>query len=473
MQPVLPLPADRLLAINGLVALQIDAQCNVLALHNLSVLTAWLPPDWRSEPGQSLASLLEQLLEPAQCEILLRRCASMESTAEGADLRVLSAAPGKMQRLAAQRYFDVWIERIDGASTQSVVLMADVSPQCMAVQGLEEARAAADLALTVLRSDAAALRLFLQSAQTAVGKIRSTLKMPARSQDAIRDKLARLLSEAQTMQSGATTLELHAIATASQSLVDLLQGLITRDALSGDDLLPLSPRIDPLSAAIGAAARIDEQRPEAVARAKRNTSRTGSRKTLAWPEASERRWSDFLVRKGEETGKLALLKMTGAQHVPATIHRHVDEMLESLLGNALEHGIEAPDLRVKADKPAAGQITVNFESRGAEGIEMTVHDDGNGFDLDRIGRAAVNSGILAEDALASTDPGLLVGLVFKPAFTTAGLDDSFGQGRGMAKVRSSVTRLGGHVSVATKQRRYTKFTIRLPVASERASRRHR
>ncbi len=53
----------------------------------------------------------------------------------------------------------------------------------------------------------------------------------------------------------------------------------------------------------------------------------------------------------------------------------------------------------RRDKPAAGQITVTFRDMGAEGIEMTVHDDGAGIDVDRIGRAAVTSGLLTEATL--------------------------------------------------------------------------
>jgi two-component system chemotaxis sensor kinase CheA len=102
-------------------------------------------------------------------------------------------------------------------------------------------------------------------------------------------------------------------------------------------------------------------------------------------------------------------------------------------------------------------------ARGENGtLKMTVHDDGRGFDLSRIGKAAVQSGLLSEESLSRRDAGDLVGLIFKPTFTTEGLADGERQGRGMSYLRRKITRLGGQISVATKAGRYTLFSIELP-----------
>jgi chemotaxis protein histidine kinase CheA len=99
---------------------------------------------------------------------------------------------------------------------------------------------------------------------------------------------------------------------------------------------------------------------------------------------------------------------------------------------------------------------------GADGIEMTVHDDGAGIDVDRIGRAAVTSGLLTEATLGKRDEAKLMGMIFRTNFTTEGLPGNEGRGRGIPSVRRTITRLGGKIAVATKRRRYTLFTIRLP-----------
>jgi chemotaxis protein histidine kinase CheA len=154
--------------------------------------------------------------------------------------------------------------------------------------------------------------------------------------------------------------------------------------------------------------------------------------------------------------------MTGAQLVAPQHRRHVDEILQPLLKNALDHGIETPEERLSAGKSAAGHISIGF-SIGENGtLKVTVHDDGHGFDLSRIGQAAVHSGLLSEESLVRREAGDLVGLIFKPNFTTEGLADGIGQGRGMSYLRRKITHLGGHISVATKAGRYTLFTVELP-----------
>jgi hypothetical protein len=251
-------------------------------------------------------------------------------------------------------------------------------------------------------------------------------------------------------------------------LTDSLTQLQQREGISGNDLLPLAMFVDGIATAVGNAWRAEEQRycePQPAASADAGAERRRSRRTAAWPQASERRWNEFLRRRGEEIGTLARLGMSGAELVSPAVRRDVDEMLQHLLRNALEHGIETPEQRLAADKPAAGQITVKFEDKGSAGLRITVRDDGRGLDLQRIGKAAVKCGLISEESLLERDAVDLVGLIFKPAFTTEGVVDCEGHGRGMTYLRSAVTRLNGQISVATKAGRYTQFNIQLPVAA--------
>ena len=114
--------------------------------------------------------------------------------------------------------------------------------------------AANDLAITVLRTEPAVLRQFLQTASSANSFIRSTLRQPARTQEALREKLGLLRSEALALRNAAGQLALRSIASSCQALMTDLDALLAKDALSGDDMLPLALRLDPISAAIGAAA---------------------------------------------------------------------------------------------------------------------------------------------------------------------------------------------------------------------------
>lgn len=448
-------PLDVLLSRAQVAGLTLDAGGALREVHNPALLSAWLGDESAVALPTQLRDLLEQLFGPRSVHAVLEGLAGL-----GADSRrELGILPARLSRSGAPaRQFNVTLQRL-GADT--LLMIQDDSRQQALQRELQEARAASDTALAVLRAPPDGLRLFLGSAMASVHAIRATLRMPARTQEALRDKLGRLRAEAATLATEASAIGLSPVVESCQSLADLAATLQSRDNVSGDDLLPMAPRIDQIASAIGSSSRIEEQRyepPPAVVEQQRRRPR----RSTAWHDLSERRWGEFLRRRGEEIGTLTRLVMTGAEQVPPQLRRHVDEILQHLLKNAMDHGIETPEERLEANKSASGRITVGF-SRGGNGtLKMTVHDDGRGFDLSRIGRAAVQSGLLSEESLQRRDAGDLVGLIFKPTFTTEGLAEGEGQGRGMSYLRRKITRLGGQISVATKAGRYTLFTVELP-----------
>jgi len=444
----------------GVVALELDAGHQLQHVHNAALLSRWLAEGTESAAlpeGRDL--LLERLFGPrhvaAVHEALVDLRAMPQTRLE------LDALPARQLRGGAPvHHFSVTLLPLEHGC---LLLLRDVTQQQLLLLELQEARALHDAAMAALRAPPEGLRLFLGSAQASISAIRATLRMPARSQEALRDKLARLGAEACSLRSEAAALALSPLVRSCDVVAEVAEALQHRDNLRGDDLLPLAPRIDAIAAAIGMTSRIEEQRYEPPA-AEEPARRT--RRSAAWHEVSERRWSEFLRGRGEEIGSLARLTMSGAQLVPASHRRHVDEILSHLLRNALDHGIETPEERLASGKTAAGRVTISFVLAEQGGLKMTVHDDGRGFDLSRIGRAAVQSGLLSEESMIRREAGELVGLIFKPGFTTEGLEDDEGQGRGMSYLRRKVTRLGGQISVATKPGRYTLFTIELPESGQ-------
>lgn len=447
-------PADVLLRHGAVVGIELQSGGVPVAVHNAALLAAWLDDEVPAVP-EPRASLLDELLGPRGARTVLDGMARMGESAQ-LDLGVL---PGRVSRIgASERQYTAVLHRHGEAA---LLALQDDSRHQSLLQELNELRTRCDTALAVLRAPPDGLRLFLGSAMASVHAIRATLRMPARTQEALRDKLGRLHAEASGLAAEAAAIGLSPVEESCLSLAGFAAALQSRDNVSGDELLPLAPRVDAIASSIGNSARIEEQRHEAPPTAS-EPQQQRPRRSTAWHEVSERRWNEFLRRHGEEIGTLARLVMNGAPDVPPQHRRHVDEILQHLLKNSLDHGIETPEDRLAAGKSAAGRISVGF-SRGENGtLKMTVHDDGRGFDLSRIGKAAVQSGLLSEESLARRDAGDLVGLIFKPAFTTEGLDDGERHGRGMSYLRRKITRLGGQISVATKPGRYTLFTVELP-----------
>jgi signal transduction histidine kinase len=459
---------DRLLTVSRTFIIEVDAAQCLIAVHGEQFLSV-LPQDASApEPGSPLTATLDLLFDPREVQTIVVAANQLQASPEVGS-KMLGAFSGRTQRLAlTTRHFELSLSANAGeAGVELELTVQDVSELRGLTQALEEALSTSDLSSTLLRSDPNAVRQFLQSAQTSVGMIRATLKLPARTQEALREKLGRTEIEATALKTAAVDLNFAFIALPCGEFVNALSSLQARPSLSGNDLLPLSLRMDAISAAINAAVQIDETRsapppvPQRSPR-RRGGTRSTDRKVTAWPEACEKRCNQMLQSAGAEIGNLARLSMSGLEVIPESYRHRVDVMLEHLLRNAIEHGIETPETRVENGKPAAGQISVAAKDLDGDGVEITVHDDGQGFDLDRIGRAAVKSNLLTEEELAATDPRAVVGLIFKPTFSTEGVVGSRGQGRGMPLLRRNVSRLGGQISVATKSRRYTQFKIRLP-----------
>jgi two-component system chemotaxis sensor kinase CheA len=145
----------------------------------------------------------------------------------------------------------------------------------------------------------------------------------------------------------------------------------------------------------------------------------------------------------------------------------VEQMLDPLLHlvrNAVVHGLESPEERLAAGKPAAGRLLLRAAGAGDQ-IVLHVEDDGPGIDLTAVAARARTLGLLPEGAVldAGNEPLLLDVLTSAGLTTREEADLTSGRGVGLLIVRGRVQSLGGSLSVATRAGEGTRFTIRLPL----------
>jgi len=169
-----------------------------------------------------------------------------------------------------------------------------------------------------------------------------------------------------------------------------------------------------------------------------------------------------LVRQtATEVNKRAELAVEGAS---GELDRQVlDKMLppfEHMMRNAVLHGLEMPDERQAAGKPAAGRITIRLHREGAEMV-IDVADDGAGLDVEAIRLKAAERGLLKPDNKVSDEE--IMQLILTPGFSTADeVTQSAGRGVGMDVVANEVKQLGGSLQISSVTGQGTNFTIRLP-----------
>jgi two-component system, chemotaxis family, sensor kinase CheA len=163
-----------------------------------------------------------------------------------------------------------------------------------------------------------------------------------------------------------------------------------------------------------------------------------------------------------DLGKQVELVMEGEEtELDKTVIEQLNDPLVHLVRNAIDHGIEDPDVRVAAGKPRDGRIILSALHAGTE-VLITVRDDGSGLDRERIRKRAIERGLLP--ANADIADGELFQVLFQPGFSTAEtVTNLSGRGVGMDVVKRTVEALRSKIDIVSPPGDGTSVTLRLPL----------
>lgn len=166
----------------------------------------------------------------------------------------------------------------------------------------------------------------------------------------------------------------------------------------------------------------------------------------------------------KETGKQVKLGLSGGTiEMDRGVLERMVPAFEHLLRNCVDHGIETPEERVAAGKPATGSIQVHVQQEGND-VAVRVSDDGAGLNVARIRDKALERGLITAEE--TVDAARAAQLVFMPGFTTAEqLTGVSGRGIGMDVVRSEVQALGGRIETVTQDGQGSSFRLVLPLTT--------
>lgn len=172
-----------------------------------------------------------------------------------------------------------------------------------------------------------------------------------------------------------------------------------------------------------------------------------------------------IVRQiSREHDKQVNLVVTGAEtEIDKLIVEELSDPLMHMIRNAIDHGIEDRDERMRVQKPAVGTIALNAFQKGNH-VVIEVEDDGRGMDPKAILNVALRRGAVDENEAREMGLKDILALVFRPGFTTKEEATSLsGRGVGMDIVRTNISRLGGVVDISSDVGIGTKMTITLPI----------
>jgi len=158
-----------------------------------------------------------------------------------------------------------------------------------------------------------------------------------------------------------------------------------------------------------------------------------------------------LILEGEET------------EIDRTIMEEMSDPLIHLIRNAIDHGIEKPEIRRKLGKSEKGTLRITALHHDSN-IIITVEDDGAGIDVQKIKQSAIKKQIVTVQEADNMTEQQLINLIFHTGFSTSqNVSDVSGRGVGMDIVRTHVQKLNGIIDVETCAGAGTKFVIKLPL----------
>jgi two-component system chemotaxis sensor kinase CheA len=167
---------------------------------------------------------------------------------------------------------------------------------------------------------------------------------------------------------------------------------------------------------------------------------------------------------GREMGKDIRLVITGAEtEIDKLIVEELSDPLMHVVRNAIDHGIEVAEERLRVGKPLAGTIALNAFQKGNH-VVIEVEDDGHGIDERAIVERAVALGKVHPEEVPQLVRSEIFNLIFLPGLSTRKeASDYSGRGVGMDVVKTNISKLGGVIDLHSEAEIGTKLTITLPV----------
>jgi two-component system, chemotaxis family, sensor kinase CheA len=163
-------------------------------------------------------------------------------------------------------------------------------------------------------------------------------------------------------------------------------------------------------------------------------------------------------------GKQIRLQMDGAEtELDRTIIEAIKDPLMHLVRNSCDHGIESPEVRVRAGKSPQGTLTLRAYHEGGQ-VNIEIGDDGAGIDVARVKQKALENGLLRPEQAEKLSDREALSLIFQPGFSTAQTVTNFsGRGVGMDVVKSHIEKIGGVVDLFSRLGEGATVKIRIPL----------
>ncbi|WP_421384622.1 chemotaxis protein CheW [Bacillus salacetis] len=176
------------------------------------------------------------------------------------------------------------------------------------------------------------------------------------------------------------------------------------------------------------------------------------------------RFPRMIRQLARDLNKKIELEIVGAEtELDRTVIDEIGDPLVHLLRNAIDHGIETPEIRRQNGKPEEGTVTLKAYHSGNH-VFIEISDDGGGISREKVLKKAVSQGVVTEETASSLPDRQVYELILASGFSTAEtISDISGRGVGLDVVKATIESLGGSITIDSELGEGSTFSIQLPL----------
>ena len=322
-------------------------------------------------------------------------------------------------------------------------------------QSEEKSRQEMELIFNILHVNPALLQDFLLETSEETACISSILQ-EEQTGVGYREKMREIFRIVHSIKGNASMMDLNFITEKAHAFEDCVAEALEQETLRGEDFLPLVFKLNELEETLSELKKLIE-------------------KLSGFQNAFEIKNSEYHERISQSLEKIALeqaanqakqVKMDSSGfaglQIPEEHYRPVKDVLIQLVRNAVSHGLENPEERIRAGKDQEGTITLSAKQTDA-GYTFSLRDNGRGIQLNKIRDKAAATGRWSAEEINSWPASKVARCIFLPGFSTAdSITTLAGRGIGMDIIADKIKTLDGRIRLSYKKNEYTEFKIELP-----------
>lgn len=318
-------------------------------------------------------------------------------------------------------------------------------------QSQEESKKKMEVLLKILNIEPAMLHEFINNAQEEINNIDRVFNNTKR-EDWSKDTLTEVGRYIHTIKGNAGLLDLEYLAQKAHQAEDEITQLKNRKKITRKNTKNLFQLVKAVQDAFYELKDLIDQ----IGKLNAQLNQKGYDKDMMFKFLGK--LVDRLAKEHDKRAKLIMDDYLG-DTIPIESRSLITDILVQLIRNSIAHGIETTSIRKKAGKDELGKIEISNSTKGNTCI-IQFKDDGQGIQLDKLRKKAMEMGKWSEEEVKKWDDEKLANIIFIPHLSTtekAGMTS--GRGMGMDIIKSKIEKLNGRIKIDTQKDKYCQFTI--------------